>query len=78
MPNDRAFGDEALADVLGFVDGAQEGLSAGVVPEPDAGVGVLGELGRFHVTHRREVLPEHFHFARERQRGVLRSAPEQS
>lgn len=27
---------------------------------------------------RREVLPEHFHFARERQSGVLRSAPEQS
>jgi hypothetical protein len=46
-----------------------------VVPEPDSGDGVLGGMSGFH---RRDVLPEHFHFARERHSGVLRSAPEQS
>lgn len=77
MPDHGPLGDEALANVLGCVDRAEQGLGACVIPEPDACGGVLGELGWFHVTHRRLVLPEHFHLARERHKGVLRSAPEQ-
>ncbi len=72
---------------------AQQGLGSGLVPEPQAGESVLGGLGGFHlgrrharsgdlgsvcgVQARRDVLPEHFHLARERHSGVLRSAPAQ-
>jgi len=43
---------------------------------PGLGVGAVEGGGGGH--ERREVLPEHFHFALERQSGVLRSGPEQS
>ena len=48
MPDDGPFADEALADVVGFVYWTQERLSAGIIPEPDAGIGVFGELGGLH------------------------------
>ena len=76
MPDHGALGDQAPLDLRGFVNGAQECLRTAVVPEPNAGEGVLGGTDGFH--ERRLVLPEHFHLARDRHSGVLRSAPEQS
>lgn len=74
VPDHGALGDQALADVRGLGQGADEVLGAGWIPEPDAGPGVGGGMRWFH---RREDFPEHFHLARDRQRGVLRSAPAQ-
>lgn len=43
-----------------------------------AGLGMGAVVGGGGGHERRLVLPEHFHFALDRQSGVLRSAPEQS
>lgn len=48
MPHNSAFADETALNFGGFVNRAQQGLSTGAVPKPDAGVSVLGEMKRFH------------------------------
>lgn len=48
MPHNSAFADETALNFGGFVNRAQQGLSTGAVPEPDASEGVLGGPGGFH------------------------------
>lgn len=45
MPDDGALGDQAAADVVGLSKEADEVLCAGLVPEPDADLGMLGGGG---------------------------------
>lgn len=42
MPNYAPIGGEAAVVVADFAGGADEALGAGLVPEPHAGLGVLG------------------------------------
>lgn len=48
MPYNTALGDQAALMVARFLGWAEEGKCAGVVPEPDADLGVGRELGGFH------------------------------
>lgn len=48
MIDHSALGDQAAANVSGFVGGAKKRLGSGVVPEPDSGDGVLGGMSGFH------------------------------
>lgn len=45
MPNNGALGEEELADVVGFAQGADQMLGAGVVPEPNADLGLSEGVG---------------------------------
>lgn len=48
MPHNSAFAGQAACDLGRFVGRALQCLRPGAVPEPDAGVSVLGEMKRFH------------------------------
>lgn len=45
MPDNGALGEQKLADVVGFAQGADQMLGAGVVPEPNADLRVGEGMG---------------------------------